>query len=31
MPRIFELDGKRPDIHPEAYIAPGAVLTRTDR
>lgn len=26
MPRIFELDGKRPDIHPEAYIAPGAVL-----
>ena len=27
MPRIFELDGKRPDIHPEAYIAPGAVLT----
>ena len=26
MPRIYELDGKRPEIHPEAYIAPGAVL-----
>ena len=26
MPRIFELDGIRPEIHPEAYIAPGAVL-----
>ncbi len=26
MPRIFELDGIRPEIHPDAYIAPGAVL-----
>ena len=26
MPRIYELDGIRPEIHPEAYIAPGAVL-----
>ncbi|MGB1161826.1 MAG: gamma carbonic anhydrase family protein [Alphaproteobacteria bacterium] len=26
MPRIYELDGVRPEIHPEAYIAPGAIL-----
>ena len=31
MPRIFELDGIRPQIHPEAFIAPGAVIVGNDK